>query len=108
MAYRPMALSGYERVKRCRQRRSAIKGRLYLLKAWAALGSDVRTWTARHCASRKRWLIYYARRKQEEMQGFKLEPRKPSHWVGPIERAKKQAKASKHSVNLGLVRHLLS
>lgn len=101
-----MAFSGAERQKRFKQRRSLRIAELYLAKDWSALGSDTRLWTARHCASRKRWIIWYARRKQAQLLGFPPAPRRARHWVGPIERAKKQAKALRLSVNPFLVRHL--
>lgn len=102
-----MSSKAYLRLKRFRERRSLERERLYLAKAWESLGTDTRRWTARQCAARKRWWIYYARREQEQMQGFRMEPRKPRHWAGPAERRKKLAKANKPSVNLALVRHLL-
>jgi hypothetical protein len=70
-------MSAYTRLKRYRERRSFERERFYLLKDWAALGTDPKTWTARQCASRKRWWIYYHRRRQERQSGFPLSPIKP-------------------------------
>ena len=101
-----MAMSGYERVRRWEQRQSAIRAKLYADRNWPQLHTDASSWSWRQCAIRKRWVIYYARRRQAEMLGLGLEPRRPNHWVGPIERAKKQAKANKPTVNLCLVKHI--
>lgn len=81
-------------------RRSQKLAKLYLAKHWQALGFS--SWTLRECASRKRWWIYYARR----AQGLGSEPREPRHWTGPAERARKQAKLLKATVNPALFRHL--
>lgn len=102
-----MPSKGYLRLKRFRQRRSLERARRYLAKDWEALGTDPKSWTARQCASRKRWWIYYARRTPAQMRGLPLEPWPARHWAGPNEREKKLAKAWKPSVNLALVRHLL-
>lgn len=76
--------------------------RLYARKDWQALGTDCSKWSYKQRAIRKRWVIFYARR----AKGLASEPRQPRHWVGPIERAKKQAKLLKPSINPALFRHL--
>lgn len=90
----------YPRVKRYKQRLSLEREAMYLAKEWPAKykGLNAHQW-----AAVKRWWIYYARRRQERELGFPIGRPAPRHWVGPQERAKK---ASKPSVNLGLVKHL--
>ena len=97
-------MSAYERLKYYRERRSLERERLYLAKDWQALGTDdPRTWTARQCASRKRWLIFYHRRRQARQLGHPLLPREPRHWAGPAERERKRAKLYRPTINLVVV-----
>jgi hypothetical protein len=100
-------MSAYARLKRYRERHSLKRERLYLAKDWEALGTEPRTWTARQCASRKRWCIYYDIRRQEREAGHKFPRRQPSHWVGPAERERNRAKLHCPTCNLVVVRHLL-
>jgi hypothetical protein len=97
-------MSAYARLKRYRQRRSFERERMYLAKHWPP-GHE--HWTARQWASRKRWYIYYDRRRQERELGHALSPCKPRHWVGPAERERKRAKLYRPTCNLVVVRHLL-
>jgi hypothetical protein len=108
MMYRVRKMSAYERLKRFRQRRSLERERLYLAKDWRGLGTDEpRTWTARQCASRKRWYLFYHRRRQERELGFPMTARAPRHWAGPAERERRRAKRYCPTINLVVARHLL-
>src|SRR5215469_11322582 len=89
-------MSAYARLKRYRQRRSLERERTYLAKDWPP-GHE--HWTARQWASRKRWFIYYHRRRQERELGFPLSPRRARHWIGPAERERKRRKRNRPTCN---------
>src|SRR5216684_2031244 len=97
------ASSAYLRLKRYRQKRSLERERMYLAKEWPA---GYEGWNAHQWASRKRWYIYYDRRRQERELGYALLPCKPRHWVGLVERERKRAKLNQSTCNLVVVRHL--
>jgi len=97
-------MSAYDRLKRYRQRRSLERERMYLAKDWPP-GHE--HWTARQWASRKRWFIYYHRRRQERESGYPLSPRKARHWVGPAERKRKHQRSNPPTYNMVVLRHWL-
>ena len=72
-----LPLTPYERLKRYRERRSLEREFDYLSKRWPE-GHEF--FTARQWASRKRWYIYYARRREERASGFTFPRRAPRHW----------------------------
>ena len=99
-------MSGYERLKRYRERQSFERELAYLAKNWAELGTDPKTWTARQCASRKRWFIYYMRRRRERESGYPLGPHVARHWVGRAEAEHKRGKRDQGAWNMSVLRHL--
>jgi len=76
------SLTGYERLKRYREKRSLEREDLYLSKRWP---EGYKSFTARQWASRKRWFIFYTRRKEERESGLRFPPKSlPSHWPGEV------------------------
>ena len=75
-------MTGYERLKKYREKKSLERERKYLAKNWRP---ECRYWNARQCAARKRWVIYYTRRANARAAGEPVSPRTPSHWVTAAE-----------------------
>jgi hypothetical protein len=82
-------MTGYERLKKYREKKSLERERKYLARDWRP---ECRYWNARQCAARKRWVIYYTRRARARAAGEPLSPRIPSHWVTAEELQRKLAR----------------
>jgi hypothetical protein len=79
-------MTGYERLKKYREKKSLERERKYLARDWRP---ECRYWNARQCAARKRWVINYTRRANARAAGEPMSPRTPSHWVTAAELKRK-------------------
>ena len=100
--------NAYLRLKRYREKRSLVLEEMYLAKCWP---SEYKSWNAHMWAARKRWCIYYHRRRQEREAGFALGRNQPRHWVSRAEGERKRARrnpGTSNQVNWGFLGAILN